>query len=264
MTQGGEYRVDHSCHRLDGQVAVVTGAASGIGAASARRLASEGATVIVADVVDRGGAEVVKTIVDAGGQAVPFHCDVAEAADWEALRQLVTGRWNRLDILHSNAFYEVRAPVDVLDEADWDRQIAVSLKGSYLGVKALCQLLTTGDRPGSVVLTSSVHALMGLPGRPAYAAAKGALGALGRQLAIEYGPSLRVNMVLPGPILTPIWDFVDEQGRAASADETALKRLGRPEEVAAAVAFLCSADASYITGASLLVDGGWSIVKSGL
>jgi NAD(P)-dependent dehydrogenase (short-subunit alcohol dehydrogenase family) len=114
---------------------------------------------------------------------------------------------------------------------------------------------------GCIVLTSSVHALVGLPGHPAYAAAKGALCALGRQLAVEYGPDVRVNTVLPGPVLTAAWDGISEQAREASVNATVAKRLGDPAEVAAAVAFLASGDASFITGASLVVDGGWSVVR---
>jgi NAD(P)-dependent dehydrogenase (short-subunit alcohol dehydrogenase family) len=115
---------------------------------------------------------------------------------------------------------------------------------------------------GNAVFTSSVHANFGLPDHPAYAAAKGALVSLAQQLAVEYAPEVRVNALLPGPILTPAWDRTDEADRALSVAATPAGRLGRPEEVAAAIAFLASADASFISGASLVVDGGWSVAKA--
>ena len=146
-----------------------------------------------------------------------------------------------------------------LAEEDWDRVLAVNLKAAYLGTRALVNLLqATG---GSIVLTSSVHALIGLPSRPAYAAAKGGLTALGRQMAVDYGPAVRVNTVVPGPILTPAWSGATEADKVRTAAATLARRLGQPEEVAAAVAFLGSADASYITGATIVVNGGWSVQK---
>ena len=114
----------------------------------------------------------------------------------------------------------------------------------------------------NAVFTSSVHANFGLPDHPAYAAAKGALVSLARQLSVEYAPEVRVNALLPGPILTPAWDAVDEAGRELSVSATPAGRLGRPEEVAAAIAFLASEDASFVNGASLVVDGGWSVAKA--
>lgn len=244
--------------RFDGRTAIVTGGAAGIGEATARRLAGEGASVVVADISPRG-EDVAAAIRQCGQQAVFARADVGSEEDWARLSEAARDAWGGIDILVSNAFTtEVRAAHE-MSRASWDRQIAVCLTAAFLGVRACLPDLR--ERGGSVVVTSSVHALVGLPGHPAYAAAKGGLTALTRQLAVEYGPQVRINCVLPGPILTAAWDRVSEEGRRLSMDATVARRLGRPEEVAAAITFLASPDASFITGAGLVVDGGWSIVK---
>jgi NAD(P)-dependent dehydrogenase (short-subunit alcohol dehydrogenase family) len=245
------------CRRFEGKVAVITGGASGIGAACVRRLVDEGAAAVIADIDSDRGATLAEEL--GADRATFVLCDVTRSADWQSVREVVVDRWGRLDVLHSNAFVQIAAPAHELDEADWDRMLAVNLTASYLGTKALLDLLAASG--GAIVLTSSVNALVGRPGRPAYAATKAGLSALGRQLAVEYGPEVRVNTVVPGAILTPRWEAVGEEHRRASGEGTAAKRLGRAEEVAAAVAFLASDDASYVTGTDLVVDGGWTIMK---
>lgn len=246
--------------RFRDRVAVVTGAAAGIGAATAARLAREGAHVIVADIDDAGGAKVVRQITEAGGSGSSWHLDVSKGTDWDALADHISHAWGRLDLLHSNAGRAIVVkPAHEFTEQEWQGQLSVSLTAAWHGVRTLIGLLQRTE--GCIVLTSSVHALVGLPGHPAYAAVKGALCALGRQLAVEYGPGVRVNTVLPGPVLTAAWDGISEEARQASIDATVAKRLGDPAEIAAAVAFLASSDASFITGASLVVDGGWSVVR---
>ncbi len=236
-------------------VALVTGAARGIGLACARRLAENGHAVVLTDVDQAAGRAAAAALLEAG-HAVSFEpLDVTDPARWQALARSLT----RLDVLVSNAALQRSAPAHQLDDDGWRAQLEVSLSGAFYGVRATLGLLRRGG--GAIVLCSSVHALAGMPGFPAYGAAKGGLLALTRQLAVEYGPDVRVNAVLPGPILTPAWDGIGAADRARSGAATVAGRLGAPEEVAAAVAFLASSDASYITGASLVVDGGWSVKK---
>lgn len=245
--------------RFSGQAAIVTGAASGIGAATAERLAAEGARLVLIDLAAAVG-DYAGRLRAGGAAAFAVQGDVAEEDTWQRAADLARSACGGIDVLVSNAAVNFRRPVHELSLAQWDAQLAVNLTATFLGVRACLPDLR--ERQGSVVVTSSVHALFGLPGNPAYAAAKGGLTALTRQLAAEYGPAVRVNAVLPGPILTPGWDGTSAEDRQRSIEQTVAKRFGTPAEVAAAVAFLASADASYITGASLAVDGGWSIFKT--
>lgn len=243
----------------EGRVALVTGAGRGIGAACVRLLAERGAQVHVVDLDGAAAREVAAAIVADGGVATAHATDVADPGSWAALRTAVQDGSGRLDILVNNAFTLVLAPAHELAEPDWERQIAVDLSSVYHSVRAFLPMVRAAG--GSLVNVASVHALVGLPGHPAYAASKGGMLALTRQLAVEYGPDVRVNAVVPGPILTAAWDRVDEDDRRRSAQGTVLGRLGDPVEVARAVSFLAGPEASYVTGTTLVVDGGWTATK---
>ncbi|MCW2741265.1 MAG: family oxidoreductase [Blastococcus sp.] len=233
--------------------ALVTGAAHGIGAACARRLARDGHQVILADVDVATAEEAAGRLPGSGHRAVLL--DAGDPGSWRA----VARDHPVVDVVVNNAAVVVRTRAHELLEEDWDRQIAVDLSSVYHSVRAYGAALL--ERGGAIVNVASIHAVLGYPSHPAYAAAKGGVVALTRQLAVDYGPAVRVNAVLPGPILTRVWDAVDEGGQRQAAAGTALQRMGRADEVAAVVGFLASADASYVTGAAIPVDGGATVVK---
>lgn len=245
--------------RHEGTTAVVTGAAQGIGEATARRLAAQGASVVLTDLSPRV-EEAAERIRSEGGRALAILADVSDEGSWERVVERTRATFGPVGILVSNAYTFEQAPAHETALASWERQIGVNLTGAFLGVRACLDDLTACG--GSVVIASSVHAWFGLPGRPAYATSKGGLTALTRQLAVEYGPRVRVNCVLPGPVLTAAWEDVSEEDRRASVAQTAAGRFGDPDEVASVISFLASSEASYVTGASLPVDGGWSIYKA--
>lgn len=245
-------------NRFTGRVALLTAAGSGIGAATARRLAAEGATVVVTDVHVEHGRVVAEELVASGAVAEFVHLDATSGAAWRDVVAHVLDRYGHIDVLHLNAGRNIAGSLQDLSDELWDEQVDLALRSTMLGARACLPALRAAG--GSVVATTSVHAQRGMPGFPAYAAAKGAVESLFRQLAVDYGPRVRFNVVAPGAIVTALWADIGEEARAAVVAQTPMSRLGLPEDVAAAVAFLASDDAAFITGTTLVVDGGRIIV----
>jgi NAD(P)-dependent dehydrogenase (short-subunit alcohol dehydrogenase family) len=243
---------------LDGKAGLVTGAASGIGRACAIRFAQEGAAVIVSDLESsrEGGEQTVRTIVEAGGQAEFFPCDVSSSEDNRALVAHVVDRYGKLDFGHNNAGIGVHKLFHETSEEDFDRVIAVNLRGTFLGMKhQINQMLSAGG--GAIVNTSSNAGLMAVIGLSAYTASKHGILGLTKNAAVEYADDgIRVNAVCPGAIMTPLMSDLPPERAAEILAPQAMTRPGDPAEVAAAVVWLCSDDASFVTGVGLPVDAG--------
>ncbi|MHB8576982.1 MAG: SDR family NAD(P)-dependent oxidoreductase [Dehalococcoidia bacterium] len=247
--------------RLDGKVAIVTGAGSGIGAATARRFAVEGARVVVNDIDSSAGEAVVRTIRDAGGTAEFLQADVSDPDAVEAMIGRVSDSHGRIDILHNNAFFSRMGMVGRISPENFRRTLDVTLNGTFYGMHSVLPRMAR-QGSGAIVNTASISGLGADYAHGAYNAAKSAVIGLTRTAAIEYARyGVRVNAVCPGPIATPpVQALLD---RSPGLEERLLAalpnhRLGLPEEIAAAVLFLASDDASLINGACLIADGGLS------
>ena len=241
--------------RVAGKAAIVTGAASGIGRATAQVLAREGAAVCIADVDEAGGRQVADEIAADGREAIFVRADVGVRADVIDMFERIEEAFGRVDIVHNNAIRVRDGAATELDERDWDATLNIGLKAIFLAAKYGIPIMRkTGG--GTIINTGSVHSLVSLPTCTAYDAAKAGVLGLTRTLAIDYGPDIRVCAVLPGAILTPLWDGTPEENRRRYAQMVPAKRLGTGEDVANAVLFLASDEASFITGTALTVDGG--------
>jgi NAD(P)-dependent dehydrogenase (short-subunit alcohol dehydrogenase family) len=244
-----------------GKVALVTGAGSGIGRATALTFAREGANVVVADVTVEGGEETVALIKKAGGEAIFVKTDVSKAAEVEALVQTTVATYGRLDCAHNNAGIAGKSKTVVDDTEDnWDRILAINLKGVWWCMKyEITQMLKQGG--GAIVNTASDAGLIGVRRGGAYVASKHGVVGLTKTAALEYAKAgIRVNCVCPGPIDTPMLQGIG--GRNQPMIDRMLKsqpngRLGKPEEIAEAVVWLCSEAASFVTGLPMPVDGGY-------
>jgi glucose 1-dehydrogenase len=246
--------------RLQGKVAIVTGASSGIGQNIAKRLGCEGAKVLIDYVGSQTGADDTRRAIEAcGGEGEVVAADVTKIDD---VRNLVDTAWTRFgsaDILINNAGMEKRSDFWDTPEEDYDKVMAVNLRGPFFLTQAFVRRLRDSKKPGRIVNISSVHEDMAFPGFATYCCSKGGLRMLMRDLTVELGPlGITVNNVAPGAINTPINAALleDKPKLNALLAKIPLGRLGEPEDVAAMVAFLASDEASYVTGATFLVDGG--------
>jgi NAD(P)-dependent dehydrogenase (short-subunit alcohol dehydrogenase family) len=248
---------------LDGKVALVTGGASGIGRATALTFAREGAKLIVADLHEEGGQQTVHMITENGGDATFVQVDVTHATEVEAMISKAMETYGRLDCAHNNAgvTQQTYPPTADFPEADWHRVLAINLTGVWLCMKyEIPEMLTQGG--GAIVNTASVAGLVGLAGRSAYVASKHGVVGITRTAALEYAQQgIRVNCVCPGYIRTAMVAYViQHEGRHLEEQMVArepIGRLGIPEEIAETVVWLCSDAASFVTGHTMTVDGGY-------
>ena len=245
--------------RLDGKVALISGAAQGIGAACARLFATEGACVAVGDILETEGRQVVKELVDGGAEAIFVRLDVTSESQWNQAVSSTVERFRRLDVLVNNAGVSAGTMmVEDTSPEEWDRVMDVNAKGVFLGTKyAIPEMRKAGG--GSIVNISSTAGLVGNPTSAAYSASKGAVRLFTKATAIQYaGEGIRANSVHPGTIETlmtaPL--LATEAYRRNRLERTPLARIGRPEDVAYGALYLASDESSFVTGSELVIDGG--------
>ena len=264
--------------RLTGKSALVTGAGSGIGRATAIALAREGAAVLLTDIDEAGGQETLARIDRQGGKAAFLRQDVTQEAEWEQAVAEAVRLHGHLDTLVNNAGIGTGQMILEMSLEAWNRQVAINLTGVFLGVKHAVPAIRAHGKGGSLIHISSVAGLEGSAGLAGYCATKGGVRLFSKAAAKEFAADrIRSNSVHPGIIDTPIWSKIDEGGLSETMDalgaapgansppvdaialiNTPLQRAGQPEEIAAGIVFLASDDSAFITGSELVIDGGWT------
>jgi NAD(P)-dependent dehydrogenase (short-subunit alcohol dehydrogenase family) len=251
--------------RLQGKVAIITGAGGGMGRVAAAMFAGQGASVVVAEADEAAGRETVRLVEDAGGQATFVRTDVSEETSTRAMVDRALAAYGRIDVLYNNAGVMPQADRSVVDTdvATWDRVMAVNVRGVFLGCKhAIPAMVEQGS--GSIINVASFVALVGcsVP-QDAYTASKGAILSLTRSLAVQFGPKgVRSNAICPGPVETPLlmdWLVKDEDARRVRLARNPTGRFGQPEEVVNLAIYLASDESRWTNGASLVVDGGITV-----
>lgn len=250
--------------RVEGKTAIVTGAALGLGRASALMLAREGARVVLTDVREVDGAKVRDEIVAGGGEAIFVRHDVASEADWIAVMETALERFGSVDVLVNNAGVLLSSKIEETPLDKWRWLMSINCDGVFLGVKHAIRAMK--DRGGSIINLSSVAGLVGLPDISAYCASKGAVALFTKAAALECakaGYAIRVNSIHPGGIWTPMLEvFVGKRGEpgadAAAADMHPVGHAGEPDDIAYGVVYLASEESKFVTGSELVIDGGYT------
>ena len=252
--------------RLENKVAFITGAGRGIGRAIAHKMAHEGAMVVLAEIDFESAQSAAEELLKQDCQALAIQTDITRETEVQAAVSRAIGRFGRVDILVNNAGKNFNYDATTMSEADWDNALNVDVKGAWLCCKHVLPSMKTA-KAGSIINIASVHARITAPKHFPYAAAKSALVGLTRNLALDYAPyNIRVNAICPGWVRTAmVQSWFDQQSDPKAAEDRVLsfqplRRIGTPEEIANFVAFVASDEASFITGAELVIDGGMSIM----
>ncbi|POZ89327.1 SDR family NAD(P)-dependent oxidoreductase [Petrotoga sibirica] len=246
--------------RLEGKVAIITGAARGMGKAEAELFAKEGAKVVVADILDNEAKEVADKINKDGCEAMAVKLDVSKADDWKKVVDQVTEKWGKVDVLVNNAGILSMNGVEGTTEEEWDRVMNINAKSQFLGIKYVLPAMKKATK-GSIINISSIYGLIGSGAAVAYHASKGASRLLTKTVAAELAKyNIRVNSIHPGVIRTPMTDEIlkDEQAAKGLLGTTVLGRPAEAEEVANGALFLASDESSFMTGSELVIDGGYT------